>query len=275
MSASFSHETRVIDGLKQIDTTAPVDRIIQQVRTMLHEGVLKPGDRLPSEKRIEEQTGIKRGDISRAFRYLESYGILKTVPQSGTYVNAIGFDALQGLMSNIITLESHHLESLMEVRYVLDAYAVELACRNASDEELEELVQVHDDVSQKIESERVSFDEDLVFHLKIAELSKNPALKSFISLLTSQAISLFKEVEHTIGREKVTERLRNAKHEHQRILDAILQRDELKARKAITEHYEISRKFRRQFYPSRGDFPTNTALTSAWTNSKDTPDKSS
>jgi len=262
MASDGNRELQVIEELKRVDTTAPVDRIIQQVRNMLRDEVLKPGDRLPSEKRLEESTGIKRGVISRAFRYLESYGILRTVPQSGTYVAAIGFDALQGLLANIITLESHHLESLMEVRQVLDAYAAEQACRHATDEELQELAEVHRDVAAKIEEQERRFDEDLVFHLKIAELSKNPALKSFISLLTSQAIGLFAELEKEIPAETLVRRFHQVAGEHRAILDAILARDEEAARNAIAEHYRIAREFRARYRDSESSPEDSTTVAS-------------
>ena len=71
---------RAIDFFQPIDMEDPADKIIQQIRDMIHEGVLKPGDRLPSEKRIEERVGIGRGHVTRALRRLETYGILRTVP---------------------------------------------------------------------------------------------------------------------------------------------------------------------------------------------------
>ncbi len=239
-------DTEILQHFQQIELEDPVDKVIQQIQTMLHSGVLKPGDRLPSEKRIEEATGISRGTINRAIRRLESFGILRTVPQSGSYVAAIGLDALEGLISNIIRLESRDLEALNDIRFVLEAYAAELAAQRASDEELRELEEVHHTIKDRISTGTVSFDEDQVLHLKIAELSHNPALKAFLTLLTSEAIGLFHELEKEIGSEKVAGRLREAIKEHELIVRALKRRDAAGARRALEEHYEKARRFRDQ-----------------------------
>jgi len=80
--------------LEKVELPDPVDLVIQQIKDLIHAGILKPGDRLPSEKSIEQKLQIPRGPINKALRRLETYGILKTIPQSGTYVASIGVDAL-------------------------------------------------------------------------------------------------------------------------------------------------------------------------------------
>ena len=239
----------ILKQFQQIELEDPVDKVIQQIRDMLHTGVLKPGDRLPSEKRIEEATGISRGTINRAFRRLESFGILRTIPQSGTYVAAIGLDALEGLIANVIRLESRDLEALNEIRFVLEAYAAELATERAAETELKELEEVHLTIKDKIATGTITFDEDQVLHLKIAELSHNPALKAFLTMLTSEAINLFQELEQTIGREKVAERLREAIVEHEASVHALRKRDQQAVRSALQQHYENARQFRLHLRP--------------------------
>ena len=245
-------DNEVLKQFRSIELEDPVDKVIQQIKEMLHGGVLKPGDRLPSEKRIEEETGISRGTINRAFRRLESFGVLRTVPQSGTYVAAIGLDALEGLISNVIRLESRDLEALDDIRFVLEAYAAELAVEHAADTEIHELEQVHRTIKDKISTGTISFDEDQVLHLKIAELSHNPALKSFLTLLTSEAIGLFHELEKNIGRERVAERLREAIEEHEEIVAALKRRDVQSVREALQRHYQSARRFRERVRDHNG-----------------------
>jgi GntR family transcriptional repressor for pyruvate dehydrogenase complex len=178
----------LIDHFEKIDLPDRVDAVIQQIKDLIHSGLLKPGDRLPSERKIEEKLGIPRGPINRAFRRLETYGILKTVPQSGTYVARIGVDALEGLLSNVLKLEDRDFQALVDTRRVLEVYAVELVAQHATDAEIRELENVQKSVAAKIEEGSTSFDVDMVFHLKIAELSKNPVLKSILTLLVSEVI---------------------------------------------------------------------------------------
>lgn len=235
---------RAIDFFQPIDMEDPADKIIQQIRDMIHEGILKPGDRLPSEKRIEERVGIGRGHVTRALRRLETYGILKTVPQSGTYVAAIGIDALESLATNILKLNDQNLEALMDVKFVLEKYAAENAVKTVTDDQIAELESVSRSIAEKIDKGLVSFDEDMVFHLKIADMVENPVLRSLLTLLSSQAITLFKDLEERLGREKLLERLHDAVKEHGEIVSALRARDSEQLISVIAKHYERAKYFR-------------------------------
>jgi len=235
---------KAIDFFQAIEMEDPADKIIQQIRDMIHEGVLKPGDRLPSEKRIEEKVGIGRGHVTRALRRLETYGILRTVPQSGTYVAAIGIDALESLATNILKLDDQNLESLMDVKFVLERFAAESAVKTVTNEQIEELEKVSRSIAAKIDHGQISFDEDMVFHLKIADMVQNPVLRSLLTLLSSQAITLFKDLEEKLGRDKLLGRLHNAVEEHEEIVEALRARDSERLVTVIAKHYEEAKSFR-------------------------------
>jgi GntR family transcriptional repressor for pyruvate dehydrogenase complex len=213
---------------------------------LIHGGVLKPGDRLPSERKIEEKLGIPRGPINRAFRRLETYGILKTVPQSGTYVARIGVDALEGLLANVLKLEDQDFQALVDTRRVLEVYAVELLAQRATDEEIRELEELQKSIAAKIKDGVTSFDEDMVFHLKIAEFSKNPVLKSILTLLVSEVIQQFKEFEQSIGRQRVLQRLLQAIQEHEAVIAAVRDRNPECAAESMRRHFQRSNEYRDQ-----------------------------
>jgi len=236
----------ILDHLKKVELPDPVDLVIQQIKDLIHSGVLKPGDRLPSEKSIEQKLQIPRGPISKALRRLETYGILKTVPQSGTYVASIGVDALEGLLTNVLKLDDRELEALDDTRYVLEIYAAELVAEHATEQQINELLKVQKEVARKIEAGAGSFDEDMVFHLKIADLCGNPILKSIITMLISDVLQYFKEFEKKAGKTKVRNRLISATDEHREVVSAVRKRDPVQAAEAMRRHFEISREFRKQ-----------------------------
>jgi GntR family transcriptional repressor for pyruvate dehydrogenase complex len=236
----------LIDHFEKIDLPDPVDVVIQQIKDLIHSGVLKPGDRLPSERKIEEKLGIPRGPINRAFRRLETYGILKTVPQSGTYVAHIGVDALEGLLANVLKLEDQDFQALLDTRRILEVYAVELVAQRATDEEIRELEELQKSIAGKINDGVTSFDEDMVFHLKIAEFSKNPVLKSILTLLVSEVIQPFKVFEKSIGRERVLQRLLQAIQEHEAVIAAIRERNPQDAAESMRLHFQRSNEYRDQ-----------------------------
>jgi len=234
----------ILDHFQKVELPDPVDLVIEQIKNLIHSGVLKPGDRLPSEKSIEQKLQIPRGPISKALRRLETYGILKTIPQSGTYVSSIGVDALEGLLTNVLKLENRELEALDDTRYVLEIYAAELVAERATQQQIEELEKVQEEVARKIEAGICSFDEDMVFHLKVADICGNPILKSIITMLVSDVLQFFKEFEQKAGKTNIRRRLVDATDEHREVIAAVVRRDPVKAAEAMRRHFEISREFR-------------------------------
>jgi GntR family transcriptional repressor for pyruvate dehydrogenase complex len=234
----------ILDHFQKVELPDPVDLVIQQIKDLIHSGILKPGDRLPSEKSIEAKLQIPRGPISKALGRLETYGILKTIPQSGTYVASIGVDALEGLLTNVLKLEDRELEALDDTRYILEIYAAELAAEHSTEQQIDELEKIQEEVARKIEAGAGSFDEDMVFHLKIAEICGNPILKSIITMLVSDVLQFFKEFEQKAGKTKVKHRLINASDEHRQIVSAVKQHDPVNAAETMRRHFEISKQFR-------------------------------
>ncbi|CAB1081466.1 hypothetical protein D1AOALGA4SA_9118 [Olavius algarvensis Delta 1 endosymbiont] len=71
---------------------------------------------------------------------LEFYGILKTLPQSATYVAGLGVKALEGLIANVLALDQNDINSLLETREILEINAAS----RADEHDLRELVEAHE-----------------------------------------------------------------------------------------------------------------------------------
>ena len=82
------------------------DAIIYQIRDLINLKNLEPGDKLPSERMLSEKFGVTRGNVREAIQKLEFYGILKSIPQSGTFVANIGVIAMNGMIDDILRLEA-------------------------------------------------------------------------------------------------------------------------------------------------------------------------
>jgi GntR family transcriptional regulator, transcriptional repressor for pyruvate dehydrogenase complex len=115
------------------------DIILRQIKNLISSGILKPGNRLPSERKLSERFGIGRGYVRQAIIQLEFYGILKTYPQKGNFVASLGVKALEGLITNALHLEKDDFLSLMETRSILEINAARLAASKATNEEINQL----------------------------------------------------------------------------------------------------------------------------------------
>lgn len=174
---------QVLKSLKEVITEKPVDVIIKQVKELLISGQLKPGNRLPPERKLSEKFGVGRTHVRDAIRKLEFYGILKTRPQSGTFVAGIGISALESLISNVLKIDTYSFLSLVETRVLLEISSVKLACERHTDEDIIQLQISLDKYLDKAERGIRAVEEDMMYHVTIAELSKNKVLKSLLLII--------------------------------------------------------------------------------------------
>ncbi len=222
---------------QEIEIEKPADIIIRQIRSLISSGKLKPGDRLPSERILTERFGIGRAYIREALKKLEFYGILKTQPHRGTIVASLGVKALEGLIANILDLHPRDFKSLMEVRSLLEVQAARLAALRASKEEIKGLIQTQEDFRQSVENGNSGLEEDHMFHLKIAECSGNPVLRSLIGLITPDIIAMTRKNEPDRCFQRTLE-------EHEKVLKEIMDRKPDGAADTMLQHMEMARERR-------------------------------
>lgn len=62
------------------------ERVAGRITTMIEKGTLRPGERVPSVRRLNEQLGVSVSTVLQAYALLEDLGVLEAKPQSGFYV---------------------------------------------------------------------------------------------------------------------------------------------------------------------------------------------
>jgi len=221
----------VINNFKKIVVTKPVDIIIDQIRELIVSGELKPGDKLPSERKLSEAFNIGRTHVRDAISKLEFYGILKTLPQSGTIVAGIGMTALEGLITDVLKLENPDFASLVETRVILEIASAKLAAEKRSEQDLEELQTALDKYNEKISLGEEATGEDMMFHLKIAEASKNKVLKSLMLIIIPDILASFAKYKVCSN-----DRLKKRYDEHKLLFDAIKVKDSEMASTLMHNH---------------------------------------
>ena len=226
-------KSNLLEHINKIEIPKAAALIIQQIRDLIRSGTLKPGERLPSENALAKTFGVSRGQVREALKKLEFYGVLNTVPQIGTFVSEMGVKALEGVLSNVLHLQGEDDDSLNDTRAVLEIHAAELAALRATDEEIEEIAQAHQAFCRQRAEGNRAFDEDIYFHLKIAEYAHSSVLASLVTLLVSDIIKEYRKID-----ELRPDRKSNSIEEHRKILESIQQRNPQQASKAMTEHMQ-------------------------------------
>jgi len=181
----------MLENFSEIKVESPVDVIIRQVRALITSGQLAPGDKLPAERKMAEKLGVSRGHVRDALQKLEFYGILRTLPQSGTVVAGMGIAALEGLITDVLQLEERDFGSLVETRVMLEVQCVKLAAERRTADDLVQIELALAACEEKIRGGLPSVEEDLLFHLSLADASKNGVLKSLMMIITPDIISSY------------------------------------------------------------------------------------
>jgi len=185
----------MLKNFREIAVETPVDKIIKQIRSLIISGELKAGDRLPSERKLAEQMGVGRTHVRDAIAKLEFYGILKTMPQSGTVVAGIGMTALEGLITDVLKLEASDFSDLVETRVLLETQAARTAAMRRTTDDIVNMKNALDAYEAKVREGLPAVEEDLLFHLKIAEAGRNSVLKSLMLIITPDIVKSFQKLD--------------------------------------------------------------------------------
>ena len=226
-------EPNIIETITAIKVESPVDKIIRQLKHLITTGQLKPGDRLPAERVLAERFGVGRGYVREAIMKLEFFGLLKTSPQSGTYVAGLSIKILDSLLSDVININKDDFGGLIEARYYMELNVVKLAAQRRTPADIEALEIALAEHEKKVSKGLDAFEEDMIFHLKIAAAARNQVMESMMLIVVPDLI-------RTIVEKKVcgNDRSNRAIAEHKNILDAIVLGDAQAAEAAMAGHLD-------------------------------------
>jgi len=221
----------ILNKIQSVAVVKPEDQVIGQIQELIRSGDLNPGDKLPPERVLAESFGIGRGYIRRALQKLDFYGVIKTQSQSGSYVSNIGVAIIDGLLSNILTLEDADMDSLLDARLQIEPEIAGLAAERADKNAIERLQMAFNKFAKSINDGGDAMEEDILFHIRIAEAAGNVVLRSIIMILAQDIIQKTREIEGCEGNRKD-----EALVEHQSILEAIKKGERTEARAAMKFH---------------------------------------
>lgn len=207
--------------------------IISQIKDLVNYKNLEPGDKLPSERLLAEKFETTRSNVRSAIQKLEFYGILKTLPQSGTFIANIGVTAMNGMITDILGLAEPDFKSLVETRILLELKTSRLAALRRTEEDLVTIKSALDAYSHKVINGENATQEDLLFHLAIAKASKNSMMNTFMLTITPEIITNFDKY-HVCDAGMAQRGI----DEHRHIFEAIENQDPQLAKARMKDHFK-------------------------------------
>jgi len=219
---------------ERVSTTAQ-----RQVEQLILRGILRPGERLPSERDLAEKFGISRPTVREAIGILEEKGLLNTRPGSGIYIADVLGSAFSPALIDLFARHEEALFDYLSLRRDLEGLAAARAATMASDTDLK----VVEAVFQKMEAAHSKRNPDAEsrldadFHMSIVEASHNVVLLHMMrSMFQMLKTGVFYNRQVMFKARTTREALLD---QHRTILECLLARDPKAARKAIEDHLDF------------------------------------
>jgi GntR family transcriptional repressor for pyruvate dehydrogenase complex len=212
-----------------IKRESTLEVIVQQIKDQIKKGILKPGEKLPSERKLADLLGVSRSSIREAIQALAFSGYLEVNQGKGTYIleMATKYDEVANFFSEF---SNYSLDYLMEARIMLESEFARLAALNASQEEIDVIEKIFNEIAKSNDLNSFVV-KDLEFHLTIAKATHNPFMYGLMKIIGEM---LYKETNRIIGRSRYTRE--NTIETTRDLVQAIKQRDAEKAKELMGEH---------------------------------------
>ena len=212
--------------------------IVRQIELLILRGILRPGERLPSERELSESLGVSRPSLRDAVADLQERGLLTARAGAGIFVADVLGSAFSPALIGLFS--SHHdaVFDYLSFRRDMEGLTAERAATQGSDTDLKVIGSIFAKM-EAAHSKRNPADEarqDAEFHMAIIEASHNVIMlhmmRSMFDLLR-EGVFYNRQV---MFRQRTT---RSALlDQHRAINDAIQARDPKAARAAVEAHLD-------------------------------------
>jgi len=233
-------------------------KIYEEVSEILHEkiraGVLKPGDRLDSVEQLAEQLQVSRSAVREALSALKAMGLIEIKQGSGTFVKSVPPNRLDFPLSTAMLSNKLDIARLLEVRKIIEVGAAASAAINRTEQDIQAMVQILDDMKQAHGDGELGEKVDYQFHVAIATASQNPLLATILDQISGLMIDTMKETRRIwlYSKKTTSEQLYE---EHMNIFLAIQQQNEESAKQAMTFHLSNVEKVLLQYFETTDSHP--------------------
>lgn len=220
----------------KIQTEKLSHSVVRQIEQLILRGILRPGERLPSERELSEKLGVSRPSLRDAVAELQERGLLVSRAGAGIFVADVLGSAFSDALVQLFATHEEAVFDYIAFRRDMEGLAAERAARLGSDTDL----RVVDAIFHKMEAahqKRDPSDEaglDAEFHLAIIEASHNVVMlhmmRSMYDLL-KQGVFYNRQMmfKNRTTRDVLLD-------QHRNINDALQSRDPVAARAAVDAH---------------------------------------
>jgi DNA-binding FadR family transcriptional regulator len=212
--------------------------IVEQIKSLLLENQLRPGDKLPTEMELCALFNVSRTSLREALSALRLTGILEIRRGDGIYVRQVSPNVILEPHSFLFLTEKPQLLNMMEVRKVLEVEVAGLAAQRRDESNLKALAELVKKMEQDIEECTASDTLDLSFHLELARATQNPFFDRVTNAI-HEALVRAMNLVRALWVFSSPEGTRLLYEEHLAISQAVADQNSEEARRVM--HYHLTR----------------------------------
>ena len=208
------------------------------LRQEILSGNFTPGQRIPPERELAATFGLSRSSIREAIKGLVSLNILETKRGSGTYVRSLDSSEMFEALEFMLDVDPDSLTHFFEMRSLLEPAAAALAAERLTESQRSELVRLRSELESLavIEGDVIRLIElDDTVHDMVSLATGNPLIDSLVRSLRSTA----RHSSQLISAYTV-DQIASAKIELISLIDALIERNSLRAQGIMMWHLESS-----------------------------------
>ncbi|MBP1988939.1 FadR/GntR family transcriptional regulator [Paenibacillus eucommiae] len=219
-------------NFNQVKPLKGYEMVMNRIRDSIESGELKPGDKLSSVVDLATSFGVGRSTIREALSALKAMGWVDILQGGGTYVaEQLPKD---GETPDLFD-RAESLKEILEIRKIMETGGVRLAAQNRTDEDLQVLRDILEEMEDSIDDEVRGEEADAKFHLQLAKATHNGLILHMMELLSQRLQESMMESRRLwfYAEKASSQRLLQ---EHRKIYEAIFDRNEGKAYDTMMQH---------------------------------------
>ena len=213
------------------------DRVYEQLLSMIVQGEIGVGDKLPTEHVLSEQMQVSRPILRQALKQLREDDVIVSRQGSGSFVKRRPDEAVLDFapVGSIADIQR-----TFEFRAAVEGEAAYLAAKRRSQADIDLMTAALNELNRCVENNELGVDADEAFHFAICRASDN---QYFAAARTSMNANILTGMNLTrnLSLMKPKTRMELVQQEHREIIEAIIAGDAPEARDAMRRHIDNAR----------------------------------
>lgn len=206
--------------------------IVEQIRLLIRQGKLNPGDRLPAERDLCDRFQVSRVTVREALRVLEAAGLIeiRVGARGGAFVTAPSSLRVGEGIADLLSMSTMSAAEVTEARLVLELGIIPMVCERAVAQDIQDLRGLCERALNALGDHDYQLSLSTEFHIRVAQAAHNAAIELLVKSLREALLMSLVRAHREVPMGEAGVR------EHIAFVDAIEARDVAKANAIMAGH---------------------------------------